>query len=191
MRARRAGGRSSDLPALAFDHEKIVQLALTRLRYKIEYSAAGFRLLPECFTLSELQRAYEIILGEPLDKRNFRRRIIEAEVIEPADGFRSGEGRPARLYRFRRDAVAEVKARPPVSLEVHSGKFCRIVTLRAARFQVQSRKFYGIVIPACFRACVPQPPSRRESSCPVSASRPWSSWMPDYALSPTPPNTRA
>lgn len=101
----------NDLPPLAFDHDKIAQLALTRLRYKIEYSAAGFRLLPEYFTLSELQRAYEIILGEPLDKRNFRRRIIEAEVIEPTDDHRSGEGRPARLYRFRRDAVAEVKAR--------------------------------------------------------------------------------
>jgi 8-oxo-dGTP diphosphatase len=100
-----------ELPALAFDHDKIVQLALTRLRYKIEYSAVGFRLLPEVFTLSELQRAYEIILGEPLDKRNFRRRIMEAEVIEPTDDMRSGEGRPARLYRFRRDAMAEVKAR--------------------------------------------------------------------------------
>ncbi len=99
------------LPALAFDHDKILQLALTRLRYKIEYSAVGFRLLPQHFTLSELQRAYEIILGEPLDKRNFRRRIMEAEVIEPTDDIRSGEGRPARLYRFRRDAVAEVKAR--------------------------------------------------------------------------------
>ena len=101
----------SQLPALAFDHEEILQYALTRLRYKIEYSAIGFRLLPAHFTLTELQQAYEIILGEPLDKRNFRRRIIEAQVIEPTDEIRSGEGRPARLYRFRRDAVAEVKAR--------------------------------------------------------------------------------
>jgi len=101
----------SELPPLAFDHTSIVQYALTRLRYKIEYSAVGFRLLPPEFTLSELQKAYEIILGEPLDKRNFRRRIIEAAVIEPLDQVRSGEGRPARLYRFRPDAVAEVKAR--------------------------------------------------------------------------------
>jgi 8-oxo-dGTP diphosphatase len=101
----------SHLPALAFDHDKILQYALTRLRYKIEYSAVGFRLLPEHFTLSELQRAYEVILGEPLDKRNFRRRISQAEIIEPTDDLRSGEGRPARLYRFRPDAVAEVKAR--------------------------------------------------------------------------------
>ncbi len=99
------------LPALAFDHDQILQYALTRLRYKIEYSAVGFRLMPATFTLSELQRAYEIILGEPLDKRNFRRRIMEAEVIEPTDDLRTGDGRPARLYRFRPDAVAEVKAR--------------------------------------------------------------------------------
>jgi 8-oxo-dGTP diphosphatase len=100
-----------DLPPLAFDHTEIVNYALTRLRYKLEYSAVGFRLLPDTFTLSELQKAYEIILNEPLDKRNFRRRIIEAEVIEPIDEVRSGDGRPARLYRFRSDAVAEVKAR--------------------------------------------------------------------------------
>ncbi len=99
------------LPSLAFDHTRIVQYALTRVRYKIEYSAVGFRLMPEKFTLTDLQKAYEIILDEPLDKRNFRRRIIEAGVIEPCDEVRTGEGRPARLYRFRRDAVAEVKAR--------------------------------------------------------------------------------
>jgi len=100
-----------DLPPLAFDHSSIVQYALMRLRYKIEYSSVGFRLLPPEFTLSELQKAYEIVLAEPLDKRNFRRRIIQAGVIEPLDQVRLGEGRPARLYRFRPDAVAEVKAR--------------------------------------------------------------------------------
>ncbi len=100
-----------ELPPLAFDHTSIVQYALMRLRYKIEYSSVGFRLLPPEFTLSELQKAYEIVLAEPLDKRNFRRRIIEAGVIEPLEQVRAGEGRPARLYRFRPDAVAEVKAR--------------------------------------------------------------------------------
>lgn len=100
-----------ELPPLAFDHTQIVNYALMRLRYKLEYSAVGFRLLPDSFTLSELQKAYEIILNEPLDKRNFRRRIIEAKVIEPLAEIRTGEGRPARLYRFRSDAVAEVKAR--------------------------------------------------------------------------------
>jgi 8-oxo-dGTP diphosphatase len=99
------------LPELAFDHKDIVQYALRRLRYKIEYTAVGFELMPQHFTLSELQSTYEIILGEKLDKRNFRRRILDAHVIEATPSMRSGEGRPARLYRYRDDAVAEVKAR--------------------------------------------------------------------------------
>ncbi len=99
------------LPPLAFDHADMLAYALKRLRYKLEYTAMGFELLPEVFTLSELQAAYEIILDEKLDKRNFRRKIIAAGVIEETGRYRTGEGRPARLYRFRADAVAEVKAR--------------------------------------------------------------------------------
>ncbi len=101
-----------DLPPLAFDHADIITYALRRLRYKLEYTAVGFQLLPETFTLSELQRVYEIILGESLDKRNFRRRILQSGVIEPTPHYHQGrEGRPARLYRYKPDAVAEVKAR--------------------------------------------------------------------------------
>ncbi|MCD4672284.1 MAG: hypothetical protein K8R77_06455 [Anaerolineaceae bacterium] len=98
-------------PPLAMDHDEILSYALRRLRYKLEYSAVGFELLPETFTLSELQKTYEMILGETLDKRNFRRRILQGGIIEPTEDYRSGEGRPARLYRYRPDAVAEVKAR--------------------------------------------------------------------------------
>ncbi len=100
-----------DLPPLAFDHAEIIAYALRRLRYKLEYTAAGFELLPEKFTLTELQQIYEIILGEELDKRNFRRRILEAGVIEATPHKRTGEGRPAQLYRYRDDAVAEVKTK--------------------------------------------------------------------------------
>jgi 8-oxo-dGTP diphosphatase len=100
-----------DLPPLGFDHAGILTYALQRLRYKLEYTAVGFELLPEVFTLSELQEAYEVILGEGLDKRNFRRKILSADVIEETGDRRVGEGRPAKLYRFRDDAVAEVKAR--------------------------------------------------------------------------------
>jgi 8-oxo-dGTP diphosphatase len=100
-----------DLPALAFDHDEILGYALTRLRYKLEYSAVGFQLLPEKFTLRELQDAYEIILGTKLDKGNFRSKIRKTNVVEMVDGLRDTGGRPARLYRFRDDAVAEVKAR--------------------------------------------------------------------------------
>jgi 8-oxo-dGTP diphosphatase len=99
------------LPKLAFDHSQIITYALRRLRYKLEYTAAGFELLPEEFTLTEIQHTYEMILGEKLDKRNFRRRILEAGIIEPTIHMRTGDGRPARRYRYRDDAVAEVKAR--------------------------------------------------------------------------------
>ncbi|GAB4502629.1 MAG: NUDIX domain-containing protein [Anaerolineales bacterium] len=103
--------RLDALPALMDDHAEIIAYALRRLRYKLEYSAAGFELLPEEFTLTELQHTYEIILGEKLDKRNFRRRILDARIIEETPHLRGGEGRPARLYRYRPDAVAEVKTR--------------------------------------------------------------------------------
>jgi 8-oxo-dGTP diphosphatase len=99
------------LPPLAFDHADILNYALTRLRYKLEYTAVGFQLLPEKFTLRELQDAYEIILGTKLDKGNFRSKLRKTQVVEMVDGYRDTGGRPARLYRFREDAVAEVKAR--------------------------------------------------------------------------------
>ena len=119
--ATRAGGDAADarwwsmygLPTLAFDHTQILDYALTRLRYKLEYTAVGFQLLPQTFTLTELQKAYEVILGVTLDKRNFRRKILDARlrIIEETSEYRTGEGRPAMLYRFRDDAVAETRAR--------------------------------------------------------------------------------
>ena len=102
----------SKLPSLAFDHREIVDYALVRLRYKLEYTMVGFRLLPDTFTLSRLQQAYEIILGEALDKRNFRRKILSADILEETgEKKHDGEGRPAKLYRYKDDAIAEVKTR--------------------------------------------------------------------------------
>ena len=102
----------SSLPrVLAFDHARILAYALTRLRYKLEYTAVGFQILPEEFTLPELQTAYEIILGEELDKANFRKKLARGNVVEATGRFRQTSGRPAELYRYRQDAVAEVKAR--------------------------------------------------------------------------------
>ena len=100
------------LPQLAFDHADIVDYALTRLRNKIEYSSAAFELMPDEFTLRELQDAYMIILDDhTLDKANFRKKIREADILEPASGYRETGGRPAKLYRFRKDAQLEIKAR--------------------------------------------------------------------------------
>lgn len=90
-----------DLPELAFDHAEIVRYALWRLRNKIVYSSVAFQLLPETFTLTQLQRAYEMVLGERLDKRNFRRKALDAgAVVETGAQTRVGTRRPARLYRF-------------------------------------------------------------------------------------------
>lgn len=101
-----------DLPPLAFDHAEILNYALQRLRYKLEYTAVGFQLLPDVFTLTELQRAYEIILAEPLDKRNFRRKILASGILEETGRkTKAGEGRPAKLYQYREDAAPEVKTR--------------------------------------------------------------------------------
>lgn len=90
-----------DLPPLAFDHEKVLNYALSRLRGKLDYTTIAFNLLPEQFTLRELQRVYEIILHRKLDKRNFRKKILATGILEDT-GTKKMEGthRPARLYRF-------------------------------------------------------------------------------------------
>ena len=103
-----------DLPPLAFDHAAIVDRALARLRGKIGYSSVGFELLPQKFTLSQLQRVFEQILGRPLDKRNFRRKVKLLDVLTELDEWERGEpNRPARLYAFSRerfDALGETGA---------------------------------------------------------------------------------
>jgi 8-oxo-dGTP diphosphatase len=94
-----------DLPDMAFDHARILQYAVQRLRWKLEWTALGFLLLPAEFTLSELQRVYETVLNEPLDKRNFRRKMLAADVLEPTGNMREGDHRPAKLYRFTAKAI--------------------------------------------------------------------------------------
>ncbi len=90
------------LPGLAFDHADIVAMAHRRLRAKLAYSTIALQLMPERFTLSELQRVYEIILGERLDKRNFRKRMQSWDCIESTgEVYRAGNHRPARVYRLR------------------------------------------------------------------------------------------
>jgi len=102
----------ADLPALAFDHRRILDYALERLRNKLEYTTVGFELLPGRFTLTELQRVYEAILGRPLDKRNFRRKMDLLGILRPAGGWRrEGLRRPARLYGFAARRFEKLKDR--------------------------------------------------------------------------------
>lgn len=100
------------LPALAFDHDGILEYALVRLRNKLEYTTVGFQLLPETFTLTELQTVYEAILGRRLDKRNFRRKMEVLKILKPTSELRrEGLRRPARLYRFSAARFEKLKDR--------------------------------------------------------------------------------
>lgn len=87
---------------LAFDHQDILEAAVARLRNKVEYTSLPAFLLPETFTLSELQTAFETVLGRALDKSSFRKRVEDAElVVALKNKFREGSNRPAQIYRLR------------------------------------------------------------------------------------------
>lgn len=90
-----------DVTQLAFDHDEIFTIALDRLRGKVRYAPIGFELLPEKFTLTQLQHVYEAILGQELDKRNFRRKVQKTGlVVETGEVQKDVAHRAARLFRF-------------------------------------------------------------------------------------------
>ncbi len=90
-----------NLPKLAFDHKEIIEYSLKRTRERLEFCPIAFQLLPEKFTLTELQKAYELILGKKLDKRNFRKKFLASAILKELNEFtKSGSKRPARLYSF-------------------------------------------------------------------------------------------
>lgn len=100
----------ADLPDLAFDHEEIVEMALKRLKGKIRYEPVGFELLPEQFPLSDLQHLYETLLELPLDKRNFRKKILGMGLLaDTGDIQQDVAHRAARLYRFDEAAYRRLK----------------------------------------------------------------------------------
>ncbi len=94
-------------PKLAFDHGDILHAAIERLRSKVEYTSLPAYLMPQEFTLPDLQRVYEIVLDRPLEKSAFRTRMLAADLIEPVARMRKGPNRPAQLYRLK-------KAKSPV-----------------------------------------------------------------------------
>ena len=98
------------LPTLALDHHRIVEHALERLRNKVNYTSVAFQLLPKRFTLSELQRAYEVILGQALDKRNFRKKMLQLGILKDTRERKTeGRQRPARLYSFTETRVVKLQ----------------------------------------------------------------------------------
>ena len=91
-----------ELPELAFDHARIVQAATRRLRDRLDTEGVARRLLPQRFTLTELQQACEAVAGAPIDKRNFRKKLNALELVEAtSEERRGGPHRPARLYRVK------------------------------------------------------------------------------------------
>jgi 8-oxo-dGTP diphosphatase len=97
------------LPPLAYDHSHIAKHALERLRAKLAYTNVAFSLLPDTFTLSELQEVYETILDRRLDRRNFRKKILALGLLQSVGKQRRGPHRPALLYRFRRRSLMNVQ----------------------------------------------------------------------------------
>lgn len=95
-------------PALAFDHATILRAAIERLRGKVEYTSLPAFLLDEPFTLPQLQRAYEVVLGRPVDKSGFRTRMLAADFLEEAGHVPGESNRPAMGYRLRDRGAAVV-----------------------------------------------------------------------------------
>ncbi|MCM8525380.1 MAG: NUDIX hydrolase [Lentisphaeraceae bacterium] len=99
-----------DLPELAFDHNKILEMALKRLQSKIRYEPIGFELLPKKFTLTQLQQLYEKIIGKELDKRNFRKKLQKMGVLVALDEIQKDVAhRAARFYSFDEEQYLEKK----------------------------------------------------------------------------------
>jgi 8-oxo-dGTP diphosphatase len=104
--------RESDLMLLPELQARIVLRAIARLRGKLAYTAVGFELLPQSFTLAELQQVYETILGKRLDKRNFRRRVLELGILSSTGEERiQARGRPAALYSFSAEVFQRLDSR--------------------------------------------------------------------------------
>lgn len=99
-----------ELPDLIFDHEEMVSLAKARLRQKASSQPVGFELLPDTFTLPELQQLYEAIYETSLDKRNFRRRILSLDVLEKTDKKQKKYSKKgAYLYKFDEGKYSDKK----------------------------------------------------------------------------------
>lgn len=97
---------ASDQPGMAFDHDEILEAAVARLRSKVEYTSLPAYLLPEPFTLPQLQRMYEVILDRPVDKSGFRTRTLAADFLEEVGQVEGDANRPALAYKMRdRDRV--------------------------------------------------------------------------------------
>lgn len=100
-----------EVESLAFDHNEILDFCLDVLRRNVKLRPIGFELLPDSFTLSELQNLYEAVLDKPLDKRNFRKKILSMKLLQDAKKYQENVAhRPAKLYRFDPDRYLKLKS---------------------------------------------------------------------------------
>jgi 8-oxo-dGTP diphosphatase len=99
-----------ELPRLAFDHKKIIDLAIKRLRGKITYEPIGFELLDKKFPFSDLEKLYQTLLDQDIDRRNFKKKIASLDILEELpETVQRGAGRPARLFKFNKKKYFELK----------------------------------------------------------------------------------
>ena len=100
----------NNLPELAFDHKSIIDLALKRLRTKIQYHPIGFNLLNEEFPFSDLENLYKTIIGQEIDRRNFRKKIMSYGLLNETQNVRKeGSGRPGKLFTFNLEKYKELE----------------------------------------------------------------------------------
>ncbi len=98
-----------ELPKLAYDHSQIAEVAVKRLRSKLEYTNVAWSLLPMTFSLTELQNVYEAILDRKFDKRNFRKKLLSLHLLVASGKKQQGSAhRPAELYKFRERILVTV-----------------------------------------------------------------------------------
>lgn len=100
----------TELPEMGFDHAEIMEKALERLRNKLRNEPIGFELLPEKFTISQLQRLYESILGQTFDRRNFRKKVMQMKYLIPLNEKQKDvKHKPAQLFLFSKDVYERTK----------------------------------------------------------------------------------
>ena len=99
------------LPKLAFDHDRIISIAIKRLKAKVTYEPIGFELLDEKFPFSDLEKLYTTLLGRPVDRRNFKKKILKFGFIIETDEKQelTGAGRPGFLYKFDQEKYFSLK----------------------------------------------------------------------------------
>lgn len=100
----------NSIPALAFDHEGIIEKGLERLQAKINYQPIGFELLNKTFPFSDLENLYQTILDKKIDRRNFRKKLLSFDILQETDKIQKiGSGRPAKLFKFNKKKYKELE----------------------------------------------------------------------------------